>query len=342
MHVVAFNILPLIENHNNDDFEIFLFNAGQSSDQITERFKKAAHHWVELGDQQDAFAASEIRSRDIDIVVFLAFRCAPVQVAFHDCATSGLKEMDYWLTDAYLHPDGTSEKSTETLQRLPVYYQFSQLDPLPDTGTPPAMSTKDHCITFGVFNKPEKINGEVADAWSEILQRTPNSRLLLKYFNYYESGLVRERLRSLFESRGVSEDRLEFAAGYDARGTHFDTYKRADIMLDPFPFNGATTTFEALSMGMPVVALWGERFVSRVAGSLLSHIGMERLAAQTPQEYVEIAVQLASDINRIAALRQEIRTKLLDSDLLNGPRYATQVEDAFRQMWTHKSNEMSK
>ena len=191
-------------------------------------------------------------------------------------------------------------------------------------------------MTFGVFNKPEKINTQTVSVWAKILNNVPASVLFLKYFNFYDDPMVRGRLLDLFEEQGISEERLRFGAGYDTRGSHLQLYARTDIMLDPFPFNGATTTFESICMGVPVVALWGDTFVSRVAGSLLCHIGEESLAAQSRDQYVEIATSLAQDPQRLVDLRATLRQQIIASPLLDPAKYAQEIERAFREMWRQR------
>ena len=346
LHVVAFNLLPYFQHVDHEKFKIHLFSDTKHPDEITAQFKSMADKWHETSHLDDAQTATLIRKQKIDILVFLAgrfddnrpsvaaHRAAPVQVSFHDCATSGLAEMDYWLTDKYLHPAKTQEASTEELWRLPVFYQFTLLDNLPDAGPPPCKDAG--YVTFGVFNKPEKISAQTVGVWAEILKNIPTSILFLKYFNFYDDPMVRERLLRLFAEQGVSEDRLRFGAGYDTRESHLKFYKRIDIMLDPFPFNGATTTFESICMGVPVVALWGDTFVSRVAGSLLCHIGEPGLAARSYGEYVEIATKLAQDPERLIRLRATLRPKIVASPLLDPAAYAQEIEKAFGEMWRQR------
>ena len=346
LHVVAFNLLPYFHHVDHEKFKIHLFSDTKHPDEITAQFRSMADKWHETSHLDDDQTATLIRKQKIDVLVFLAGRfddnrpsvaanrAAPVQVSFHDCATSGLAEMDFWLTDKYLHPAETQEASTEELWRLPVFYQFTLLDNLPDAGPPPCKDAG--YVTFGVFNKPEKINTQTVNVWAKILNNVPTSMLFLKYFNFYDDPMVRERLLVLFEEQGISKDRLRFGAGYDTRGSHLQLYARTDIMLDPSPFNGATTTFESICMGVPVVALWGDTFVSRVAGSLLCHIGEEGLVAQSPDEYVDIATSLAQDPQRLVRLRNTLRQQIIASPLLDPANYAREIERAFREMWRQR------
>ncbi|MDP6841826.1 MAG: tetratricopeptide repeat protein, partial [Rhodospirillales bacterium] len=298
-HPVARNLLPLIRNHDRAAFEIFLYAEEEFDDQVSAEFRALADHWISTRGINDAQLAARMRQDRIDVLVFLAgrfnlnrpliaaHRAAPVQVSFHDCATSGLDEMDYWLSDGLLHPAETQEKFTEQLYRLPEFYQFTPPPDVPAATPPP--SAENGYITFGCFNKPEKINATVIALWGEILRATPASRLALKYRNYYGDAGIAGTWRDHFERLGLDQERLILLSGDDPLDDHLRAYGKVDIALDPFPFNGATTTFEALLMGVPVIALWGDGFVDRVAASMLTHIGRGELAAGSQRAYLDIA-----------------------------------------------------
>lgn len=342
-HVVALNILPLIANYDRSRFEVFLYSQEKTTDTMTQAFRELTDRYTAIDRYRDAEAAEVIEKDEVDILVVLAgrfdenrpliatYRPAPVQVSFHDCATSGLEAMDYWLTDHILHPAGTVEKFTEQLYRLPVYYQYPIQEGLPDISPLPALSRG--YITFGCFNKPEKINEQVISLWSAVLRAVPDSKLLLKYFNHYSEPTMRAHWIQRFAAHGIGEDQLVLKAATENRSRHLQHYHNVDIALDPFPFNGATTTFEALTMGVPVIALEGRHFVDRVATSMLAHVGLSELAAADRDGYVELAAALAADVGRLAELRGSLRDKLHASPLCDGPGYARSVEAAFRDMW---------
>ena len=235
-------------------------------------------------------SADIIEKDEIDILVVLAgrfdenrpivttYRPAPIQVSFHDCATSGLKSMDYYFTDSVLHPSNTAELFTEELYRLPYYYQYPVQEGIPEIKDTPALNND--YITFGSFNKPEKIGDSVIELWANVLLAVPNSKLLLKYFNHYDEESMKQRWISRFEKYNIVASRIIFMGNIDDRQSHLALYDLIDIALDPFPFNGATTTFESLSMGVPVVSLLGKHFVDRVAGSIVTHAGYPELAVE--------------------------------------------------------------
>ena len=165
------------------------------------------------------------------------------------------------------------------------------------------------------------------------MKAVAGSRLLLKYKNWSGQASLRGRLVEGFAAGGIGPDRIVFAASPDSFPEHLGRYGEADIALDPFPFNGATTTFQALWMGVPVVSLAGETFIARMSGSLLCQVGLGDLAVETPEAYVARARELAGDLPRLKALRPDLRRRLVDSPLCDAAAYAASVESAYRDMW---------
>jgi predicted O-linked N-acetylglucosamine transferase (SPINDLY family) len=259
---------------------------------------------------------------------------APLQVSFHGGATTGLEEMDAWFTDAILHPDDTTERFTEDLVRLPNFYAYPTQDNAPEVSNLPADTNG--FITFISFNKPCKMNESVLDLWSEILKVVPGSRLMLKYRNYLGVPSLRQRILCRFEENGVSTDLIELRSAVDNFEEHMAGYHRADIALDTFPFAGATTTFQALWMGVPVISFMGDRFISRAGGSISTQAGLGELAVDTPEKYIETARALAADLPRLRGLRSGLRQRMATSPLCDGPAYACAVENAFRSLWADK------
>jgi len=342
-HVIALNLMPLLANHDRDSVEIFLYSHERAVDPMTKEFKALATRYTTINHLKDADAAKLIEADGIDILVLLAgrfdenrpliasYRAAPIQVSFHDCATSGLADMDYWLTDSILHPADTPEHFTERLFRLPAFYQYAVQDDLPPIAPLPAL--RNGFVTFGCFNKPEKINQDVVSLWAEILHAVPDSKLFLKYFNHYSEASMQRHWIDKFAACGIAEDRLLLKAKHDSRARHLELYNEIDIALDPFPFNGATTTFEALSMGVPVVNLLGRHFVDRVAASMTIHAGFREFVADDRDAYVAVARNLAADMNKLDDHRRGMRGHLHASPLCRGADYARTIEAAYRDMW---------
>jgi predicted O-linked N-acetylglucosamine transferase (SPINDLY family) len=343
IHVVGLNILPLIENHDATAVDLYFYSDVAVEDVVTQRFKACATAWRPIVDLPDGDVAALMRADGIDIAIYLAgsfdanraqiaaHRAAPVQVSYHDCATSGFAEMDYILGDDYVTPSDSPERFTEDVVRLPVFYQYERRAVPASLPAPPCIAAG--MVTFGSFNKPEKINADVIELWARVLAAVPNSRVLLKYFDFYRGPEARRRIVDGFAAHGIATDRLVFRTGYDVSGKHLALYDAIDIALDTFPFAGATTTFEALSHGVPVVTLWGDRFVSRYAGAIVSHAGFGEFACDDADAYVDIARTLAADPLRLTDLKHRLPTCVAESPLCDGPAYARSIEAACRTMW---------
>lgn len=340
-HPVARNLQPIFAGFDRRRFEMVCFAEVAAPDSVTDWFRATAAAWHSTIGLSDEDVAKLIRSEKIDIMVFLAgrfdnnrpqigaWRSAPVQVSFHDPATSGLATMDYLIADSVLAPPRSREYFTERVVRLPSYYIHAPLAEAPDPGLPPATAAGRLC--FGSFNNPAKINANTLAAWAEILRRLPDARLLLKYRNWFDSTLLRDRLR-----RQLGADvaqRVDFKGAKESSEKHVALYRDIDIALDPFPFTGSTTTFEALSMGVPVVTLAGQNMAARWSASILHALKLDELIALTPEEYVSTSVALAGDMARLTELRAMLPARMAASPLCNGARRARQMERLFRALW---------
>jgi predicted O-linked N-acetylglucosamine transferase (SPINDLY family) len=240
--------------------------------------------------------------------------------------------MDYRLTDDIADPQGTGDAlHSETLTRLPNgFLCFAPAVDAPAVADPPAPANGH--VTFGSFNNLSKVRAGTVVLWARILARVPGARLLLKG-RALANETARQRIQSLFADAGIDAARLEFDAWIDSRQGHLGAYGRVDIGLDPFPYNGTTTTCEALWMGVPVIVLRGDRHAGRVGASILNRIGLAALIADTPDDYVTAAVSLASDTERLAQLRRALRATMAASPLCDATAFSRDMEAAYRQMW---------
>ena len=187
-------------------------------------------------------------------------------------------------------------------------------------------------VTFGSFNAQPKISAPVLKLWSAILRAVPGSRLLLKNRALQEAS-TRERMLAALAHSGVAPERIEMTGYAATLEGHLASYGRVDVALDTFPYHGTITTCEALWMGVPVVSLAGATHASRVGVSLLGNVGLPDLVATSEEEYIQLAVGLANDPARLAAMRPALREKMKASPLMDAPRFARNVEQAYRQMW---------
>jgi predicted O-linked N-acetylglucosamine transferase (SPINDLY family) len=252
-------------------------------------------------------------------------------VSFHDPGTSGLTAFDYLIADPVLVPRRPAEWFSERVVRLPWFYVHPPLDDAPPLVAPPCRANG--IVTFGSFSNPAKVNDEVLRLWTRILREVPGSRLVLKFRDWFQAPGLRARLRSHCIAQGVDPSRLELGGENETTANHLVRYNRIDVALDPFPFAGATTTFEALWMGVPVVTLCGAYMAGRWGASMLHAAGLGELIAHTPDEYAVVAQRLASAPERLAELRSTLRQRVARSPLCDGKGRARQVERLYRAMW---------
>ncbi len=345
-HAVAFFIEPVLASHNRQQFEIFCYYNHAVSDEVTQRLTLLADHWRDIHAISDDAATAQIRADCIDILVDLAGHTAggrmltfarkpaPLQVTWlgYFC-TTGLSAMDYRITDAHADPIGMSEcYYSETLYRLPdTFVCYQPPKDTPQVGALPAIARG--CITFGSFNNLTKLTSDVLKLWAQVLSAVPGSRLLLKAAALADAA-TRQQLIADFAAHGVNEDRLMLVSSDATHFEHLNRYNQVDIGLDPFPCNGGTTSFDAMWMGVPVVTLAGDRFISRMGVSILTSVGLTELIADTPDDYVAIAVSLAGDLDRMVTLRAGLRERMTTSPLIDAKRFTLNLEQAYREMWT--------
>jgi protein O-GlcNAc transferase len=346
LHSVSMFFEHVYNHHDHERFQIYCYSNTPHSDMVTERMKEKADGWRDIYKiRSDVEVAELIHEDKIDILVdlaghtaynrlgVLALKPAPIQVTYLGYPnTTGLTLVDYRITDAYADPPGMTEKyHTEKLMRLPKSFLcYNPVDIFPPVSELPALSAG--YITFGCCNNPTKITPNVVAVWAEILKRLPNARILLKNMRYTDSS-VREIFWGHFEEHGVDRQRVHLVGDRQSIPEHLQIYNEIDIGLDPFPYNGTTTTCETLWGGVPVVVLAGNAHVCRVGVSILTNVGLPELVAQTPEEYVEIAVNLASDLERLRHLRHNLRDMMEKSPLRDPQGHARALEQAYRQMW---------
>jgi protein O-GlcNAc transferase len=346
-HSVAYFVEPLLKGHDRQAVEVFCYAEVKRRDAVTANLQTLADHWLVTVGLSDEELAERTRTDGIDILVDLAGHTgenrllvfarkpAPVQVTWLGYPnTTGLKAIDYRLVDAVTDPVGEADaRASETLVRLEGgFLCYGGLKDAPEPIVPPCLKTG--TVTFGSFNNPAKVSAATFDAWATLLSRLPQARLLLKGTPFADAA-TRALFLARFGERGVAAERVELEAFLPGTAAHLAAYHRVDIALDPFPYNGTTTTCEALLMGVPVVTLRGDRHSGRVAASLLSQIGLTNLIANSVEEYVETALALAGNPGRLADLRRALRPRMAASRLCDGQAFARKMEAAYRTMWRH-------
>jgi predicted O-linked N-acetylglucosamine transferase (SPINDLY family) len=344
-HSVTFFFEPILAHRDRALTEVICYSTNEYEDATKQRLKSLSDGWREVSHfGMEAFAAA-VAADGIDVLVDLSghtagsrvfafgLRPAPVQVTYLGYPnTTGLRAIQYRLTDQWADPPGWSDSHhTEKLVRLPhgfLCYQPPSSAPL--VQEPPFESIGE--VTFGCFNNPAKLSRGLLHQWGAILQALPSSRLILKGEAFGDAG-TRDHLLAAMSESGLDVQRIELLSWVPEVRNHLSVYHRVDIALDTFPYNGTTTTCEALWMGVPVISQAGRGHASRVGSSLLHAVGLRELIAWSPAEYVEKAVELASQPARLRELRAACRGRMQSAPLTNGKLIAGSIDDAYRTLW---------
>jgi predicted O-linked N-acetylglucosamine transferase (SPINDLY family) len=342
-HPVGFFLIRVLEDLDRRQAETVCYSDTLAADAMTERFRTAATVWREVRGASHEQLVRQVREDGIDILFDLAGHTggnrllvfaqkpAPIQITWLGyVGTTGLTAMDYLLADRHEVPEAAESYYQERVLRMPAgYVCYAPPGYAPPVSRLPALQ-QEH-VTFGSFSNPTKVTPQLIEVWSRILRRVVRARLVLKFRGMDDPWLVR-RLGEMFASQGVDGARLGFL-GSAGHAELFEQYHRVDVALDPFPYNGGLTTCEALWMGVPVVTCPGETFAGRHSLTHLSNVGLTETIARTLDEYVEVAVSLASDWPRLAALRAGLRERMTASPLCDGERFADNLMRVLRDVW---------
>lgn len=344
-HSVAYFIEPILAHHDPEQIETVGYANVAVPDTVTDRLRSLTNEWCDVYHLNDDRFAERVRADGIDILVDLAGHTgsnrlpvfarkpAPIQVTYLGYPnTTGLDCMDYRLTDAWADPPGlTDDYYTEELIRLPGCFLCYN----PPITAPPVMELPAKTIgriTFGSFTNLPKLTPEVIALWSPILHAVPTARLILKV-RWFEDEPIRTRYLAMFAEHNIDSTRVKLIGLIPDTNHHLAFYGNIDIALDSFPYNGTTTTCEALWMGVPTIALAGRTHVSRVGFSLLTAVGLPELIAANPEEYVALAVALAADWNQLAQLRASLRKRVAGSPLYDAIAHTRSIEAKYRSLW---------
>jgi predicted O-linked N-acetylglucosamine transferase (SPINDLY family) len=331
-----------LQHHDRSEFEVFGYSNSSQVNAVEPTLRACADHWRTIADLDDSRVIDQIRRDRIDVLVDLsghtnrgrlavfARHPAPVQVTWLGYLnTTGVPAMDYRITDAHTDPEGLTEHlHTETLVRMPYsqwcYFAWQDIERVakPHTQRPGAM-------VFGSFNQYAKITDRCLALWSRILARVPHAELLV-------FDVRQEKTKDAFLARikalGLDPARVTLRGREPVRD-YFAALGNVDVALDTLPYNGATTTFDALWMGVPVVGLRGDRGIARGTYSILRTLHADDLIAHSDDEYVAINARLATDPGWRMRLREELRSRLAASPLMDVRGFTRALEDAYRAMW---------
>jgi predicted O-linked N-acetylglucosamine transferase (SPINDLY family) len=342
-HSVAFFLKPLLQNLDPSRVQTLLYHCHHTEDATSAALCRLASKWTNLNGVEDDAAATLIQRDAPDILIDLAGHSAmnrlpllsrglaPVQISYLGYPnTTGVPTITHRLVDEITDPSSDADAfATEKLIRFsPCAWTYEA----PEDAPLPTMPDQDAPITFGSFNNFLKVTDDTLAVWAKILTQVPNSRLFIKSV-YLDDPEVRKNILERITAVGIAEDRVEISGFFAATQDHLAAYNRVDVALDTFPYNGTTTTCEALWMGVPVVSLIGDRHAARVGLSLLTAVGHAEWAAENEDAYIEKAVALAEDRALRSQLRESLRGQVAGSILCDYAGQATRFEAALRQAW---------
>ena len=341
-HPVMKFLLPALESHDHSQFTVVVYSVGRKADARTAELRGLVESFASCP-ESGAELEERIRADRIDILVdlaghtmpiehFLVFarKPAPIQVSWMGLlCTTGLAEMDYYLGDREMPCPGTERCFSETVYRLPRASACYR----PPGGVPvaPPPSLERGYVTFGSFNSPAKIGPQVVKVWAEVLRGVPRSRLLLKYWGM-DTETMRQRYQGWFARQGIARERV-LLAGVSPKMEYLEAYGEVDIALDPFPYQGGSTTLDSLWMGLPMVAMNGRLAAGRSTTGILKAVGLPDTIADSPERYVQAAVFLAGIVDKIPDMRRNIRQALQASPYMDEAGFTRDLEAAYRDMW---------
>lgn len=342
-HPVGKFIEPILEHHDRKAFEIVCYHSHRTADAMTARLRRHANEWVDCAALSDDELAKRIRADAIDVLVdlgghtsgsrLLAFarRPAPVQATYLGYpTTTGLGAIDYRITDRTVDPADAEGFNVETAARLPHSYFCYAGDTKREVAPLPAR--KLGVVTFGSFNACIKWSDETLTLWARVLNAVPRAGLVLKARDLANER-IRARVFERFAAAGLAAERITLKGWEGKVADHLAAYDGIDIALDTLPYSGATTTCEALWMGVPVVTLKGATHASRMAASAIRAAGLPELVADSADRYVEICAMLAVDFDKLAALRAGLRERMRASPLMDAAAFTQTLETEYRRMW---------
>jgi protein O-GlcNAc transferase len=344
-HCQSLFTLPLFEHHDRREIEMVCYSSVERSDAWTQRLQISADLWRDVRALDDAALADRVRRDRIDILVDLnmhmahgrpllfARKPAPVQIAWLAYpGTTGIAAIDYRLSDPRLDPPSFERHYSERTLRLPdtfwCYDPRAGQPQIPDLPVNELPALKNGFVTLGCFNNPCKLTERTLDLWGGVMRALPTAHLRLMA----PPGRHRERLAARLKTRGVAATRLSFVE-FRPREEYLRCYHGVDVGLDTLPYNGHTTSLDALWMGVPIVTRLGDTCVGRAGLSQLFHLDLLDLVADNDAAFVAIAAALAADVDRLRALRASLRERMQRSPLMDAARFARGIEQAYRIAW---------
>ena len=328
---------------NKKKFEFCCYSSTNNEDKITDWYKKISNSWKNIIYLNDKKVSELIISDNIDILIFIGgltgtnryllstYKSAKKQISFHPASSSGIKELDYWITDSVLNPINIKEKISEKVIRMEHLFNFTKPENnyLPKINEPPMK--KNNFISFSSFSNPMKLSLKSLELWLEVLKNFQGSKLYLKFFNFLDNRKIQNTIYNFLEKNSIQKERIIFI-NKKFKKTYLEYYNDIDIALDTFPYSGATTSFGAICMGVPVYTLTGKNYISRQSASVLTSAGLSDWIVHDKNDYIKTLKKLAN-LKKVSKLRLNLRKQVAESPLCNGVKFAKNFEDALEKIF---------
>ncbi len=328
---------------NKKKFEFYCYSSTNNEDKITDWYKKISNSWKNIIYLNDKKVSELIISDNIDILIFIGgltgtnryllstYKSAKKQISFHPASSSGIKELDYWITDSVLNPINIKEKISEKVIRMEHLFNFTKPENnyLPKINEPPMK--KNNFISFSSFSNPMKLSLKSLELWLEVLKNFQGSKLYLKFFNFLDNRKIQNTIYNFLEKNSIQKERIIFI-NKKFKKTYLEYYNDIDIALDTFPYSGATTSFGAICMGVPVYTLTGKNYISRQSASVLTSAGLSNWIVHDKNDYIKTLKKLAN-LKKVSKLRLNLRKQVAESPLCNGVKFAKNFEDALEKIF---------
>jgi len=346
-HPIGFFLLDLLKFLKNKGLNLYAYlnKSADKEDQYSYLLKQGLDKYYNINSLKDSETIDLILKDKIDILIdmngitfgnkltIFVNKPAPIQVTWAGCLTStGLREIDYIIGDPYVTPLENKNHFVEKIWQLPKIWCHLSSSDIQNINTDKTPALKNNYITFGSFNNLHKMNELVISTWSKILNLVPDSVLFLKTVQL-ENDLFKDKIIKQFLNNGIFQDRL-ILDKYSKREDLLPVYNKIDIALDTFPYNGGTTSFEAVWMGVPVLTITGEKFISRCGLSINKNLGLEDWIAKNPEDYINKAVMFSKDFLKLDLIRSQLRNNSRKSILFNSEEFSNNLADSFKEMWT--------
>ncbi|MEN6630186.1 MAG: tetratricopeptide repeat protein, partial [Sulfuricella sp.] len=341
-HSAATAFGAMLVKFDHSRFDVVAYSNATNEDQYTLPFQQNVTLWRNIVGLSDDAVTQLIRDDEIDILVDLsghtagnrllvfARKPAPIQVSAWGYPTgTGIPAMDALFSDSVVIPPEEKSLYTEQVRYLPNVVGFFGQEPFPAVGPLSALAAKS--ITFGSFNRLAKISRESLELWTRVLAAVPGSRLMLKSAEFDDIE-TRERVSRHFAEADIEPERLVML-GKTPWHEHMTAFNQVDIALDPFPQGGGVTALEGLMMGVPIVTLRCPTFAGRVSASILTTLGLNDWIAETPEQYLQIAIEKTQNLEALANLRQDLRGRFMSSAIGDADLYVKAVEIEYRHLW---------